>query len=592
MIPIPTVKLGRHHLAYLRAIAEGIDVAPAAKLYLGLAHGNAAVTAHRLVMDMATVVIRRNNDPRWRLLGLALPDIAQKTPIAPPIDEWAATQGDLEDFSRSEVEAAYKEAFGDFKDENARRRARNKRLRGRRMDLYVDLENSTAPPISPADPIAVWLEPELTTQLHARGVITLGELRALIGRGGRWWTGLAAYGPVKAYRLAAHVAVLLGPARGKVWRKPDPVELGALNGSRRVNRPAAGPVMIEATNDLEAIHAFIKARAGSPATVKAYTTETERFMMWMVMERERAMSDAKTEDCRDYMAFLAKIPDEWISRNRVARLAPGWAPFAKQLDVTSQRRAVTVVHAMFAWLVGASYLAMNPWVLVQRRIGDDPNAGAEQLEQSRAFTPAVWSVLIQRAAAEEGAPGERMRWVLPFSEATGLRASELLRATRGDFLRRGGQWWLRVHGKGARNRAVPVPDVAMRATQSYFAARGLDFQTAESSTPLLASTTVPHAHLTYSALHDWIKGFVRRAVLKANLPEHEKKHAWDASTHWLRHTHATRGAERGLPRDVLQANLGQADPRTSAIYYKAQSDRRAEEISKVFEVPVPNTTNS
>ena len=35
--------------------------------------------------------------------------------------------------------------------------------------------------------------------------------------------------------------------------------------------------------------------------------------------------------------------------------------------------------------------------------------------------------------------------------------------------------WLHVHGKGARNRLVPVPRSALAATERYFAARGLVF---------------------------------------------------------------------------------------------------------------------
>jgi hypothetical protein len=49
-------------------------------------------------------------------------------------------------------------------------------------------------------------------------------------------------------------------------------------------------------------------------------------LLWCVLERGRVLSDASAEDGRAYMDFLAAVPEAWISRRKVARLAPGWAP--------------------------------------------------------------------------------------------------------------------------------------------------------------------------------------------------------------------------------------------------------------------------
>jgi hypothetical protein len=37
-----------------------------------------------------------------------------------------------------------------------------------------------------------------------------------------------------------------------------------------------------------------------------------------------------------------------------------------------------------------------------------------------------------------------------------------------------------------------------------------------------------------------------------------------------------------VPPDVLQANLGQADPRTTAGYYRAQEQRRQRQMERAF----------
>jgi integrase len=55
------------------------------------------------------------------------------------------------------------------------------------------------------------------------------------------------------------------------------------------------------------------------------------------------------------------------------------------------------------------------------------------------------------------------------------------------------------------------------------------------------------------------------------------------SGHWLRHTFATRSAERGM-RDILQENMGQCDPQETGKYYRAQLEHRREKVESMFGV--------
>ena len=90
----------------------------------------------------------------------------------------------------------------------------------------------------------------------------------------------------------------------------------------------------------------------------------------------------------------------------------------------------------------------------------------------------------------------------------------------------------------------------------------------------------PAQPIGYSALHQTFTRFVKRATRQ--LPEAERRRAENASAHWLRHTHATRAAERNVPPDILQESLGQTDPRTTARYYRAQIERRQLAMEKAF----------
>lgn len=572
-------RLGLHHVAYLRAIAEGVAMGDAAQRYLGIEHRGQAITAHRAVLALASSIARRRGDPRWRLLGLSLHE-APASVVS--LDDWAQAQG-LEDWPIAELQVLYVETIGPADPKQQRRHLRVRRLRAARLALLADLEATAAEQPHPNDLLHGWLAPALALELSQRGLLTLGELQGLIGQGGRWWRGLRAFGPVKAARLQQQVDQLLGVRPAPQWQLD-----ATLSGAAGANRAPAGVARVDAADDRAAVRAWIAARAGSPLTATAYEREAERFLLWMVLERRKALSDATAEDCRGYMDFLAQVPAHWISRRHVPRLAPGWAPFSGALSVASQRHAIGVVSGLFQWLVGAGYLQGNPWQLVQRRVGDDFRQAGGQLETSRAFTPPVWAALLAQIERETHVAGAiRMRWLLPFAQATGLRPSELLQARREDFVRRKGAWWLKVHGKGARNRVVPVPSRALVATEQYLAARGLDFVTAPPETALLVALAcrerLGEAALSYSSLHAWLKAFLLRALRSSSLTDEERRHAERGSAHWLRHTHATRAVEGGVPPDVLQANLGQADPRTTAGYYKAQLGRRGEEIERVFD---------
>jgi Phage integrase protein len=263
-------RLGAHHFAYLRAAAEGVDLASAARRYLAIEHGAQAVTAHRQVLDRVAALARRRGDSRWRLLGLTIVDPSNA-------GAWAESEG-LDGWSEAELQAMYVERFGQSAVGKRRRQARNARLREKRLALLRELEAVAAERAAPTDLIAGWLAPELAGQLRRAGQLTLADLQQRIARGGRWLLGLRAFGPVKAKRLADQVELLLGAPVPVVWAAPIAAGIDELlSGRQGANRDESAAVGIDALDDHAAVRAWIAARAGSPATAKQYEREAERF---------------------------------------------------------------------------------------------------------------------------------------------------------------------------------------------------------------------------------------------------------------------------------------------------------------------------
>ena len=359
----------------------------------------------------------------------------------------------------------------------------------------------------------------------------------------------------------------------------------ALDGSAGNNR-ASQPPTIDASSDLQAIRAWVAARAGSPRTAASYEREAVRWMLWCAVERGKAMSSAGPSDCVAYMEFLQRIPDHWIQRGQRERLGVGWAPFRGQLGLAGRRHAVKVLHLMCGWLVEhARWLRANPWAAVQRGLVD----GSEQTPAptSRALTPEAYKALMRHARREAEQPdtypaAARNLFLLTWIRHTGLRASELLAARRGDMRRTRAGWLVAVVGKGRRTRDVSVPSPAVAALRAYLAHRGLPvLEACPEDTPLLAAAA-GEAGSGASAVHKSFVHFVQRALRAArDLTPADVTEARRATQHWLRHTYATRWAEAGGPQDVLMAELGHSSPATTAGYYTAQIERRQAEVERL-----------
>jgi site-specific recombinase XerD len=629
-------RIGAHHFAHLRAVAEGLPLAESAARYLGIDHGHQAITAHRSVVEALRALARRRGDRAWRLVGLSmgLPQPGTR----PSLDDFIA-ELELDGWSESDVLEMYVERFPPD-----RRADRRQRLRERQLGLLRTLELVAAEVPQATDSIAGWFDANTSERLKAGGVLLLQDLQQRIGQGGRWWSGLPAIGAIKAERIVHYLRTLLptpptspspqfalpcpvvqrpndgedardaatarqiGPARtpsealflgspgaGRGEGEKSHIRgAGALAGDLVFLTPFEGTVappapfpasttaLTDARTDVDIIETWVAARAGSLPTATSYRREARRLLIWLNQERGRDFRQTRVEDCLAYMSFLEHVPPSWSSRQRAHVLASGWAPFRGPLSAASRRQAVVVLGSFFAWMVDVGYLPLrNPWALVNRRTGDD---GQQHELDSRAFTPQAWAAIHAHLDKQAPSPSlARFRFLLNFVEATGLRAAELLGARLGGFRRHKGRLALQVMGKGSRTRVIAVPGQAEQALAAYLHVRGLpSWDEADPTLPLLASTTDCTQGIGYQALYQTMKRWIAQCLRASELPRAERADALRASPHWLRHTFGTRALERHAPLEVVQRQLGHADPRTTMRYAKAQLERLQTEMDQAF----------
>jgi hypothetical protein len=136
-----------------------------------------------------------------------------------------------------------------------------------------------------------------------------------------------------------------------------------LSGADGENRSVAF-CYIQARHDLEAVRAYLNKYRDQPKTLRTYTKEVERFLLWAVVVRGKPLSSLVVDDCEAYKDFLIS-PDPRFAGERFSRSTPRWRPFASDtLSTESQRYAVRALRAAFTWLVDVRYLAGNPWKAV------------------------------------------------------------------------------------------------------------------------------------------------------------------------------------------------------------------------------------
>ncbi|RQU50071.1 phage integrase family protein [Burkholderia cenocepacia] len=461
------------------------------------------------------------------------------------------------------------------------------------------LRSLSAPAPTIADAIDQWLPARVVAALQAHGIRTLADLTVRIPRRRRWWTVISGLGVAGARHVeaffAAHPAltekaralIAAVPAEDIVpWEKLRvPHEIDGSHGQFRAPRDAC---LLNASNDYEAIQSWLSLHE-SAATQRAYRKEAERLILWAIIERGRALSSLTTDDAIAYRAFLRRLTprERWVGPSR-PRYSTEWRPFTGALSARSAAYALNVLSALFRWLIEQRYVLANPFAGVKIK-GQVQRAG---LDVSRGFTEGEWLLLRTFADGLEWSYGwspsaaQRLRFLLDFGYATGLRASELVGATLGDIRRdEHGDHWVHVLGKGGKLGKVALPALARTALDQLLVLRGLPVtpERWNLATPLVASLAQDGVSIEPRRLWCVLRRFFELAAdaLQSERPATAQK-LRRASPHWMRHTHASHALARGAELIMVRDNLRHASISTTSTYLHSDEAQRARQFDQAF----------
>jgi integrase/recombinase XerC len=180
-------------------------------------------------------------------------------------------------------------------------------------------------------------------------------------------------------------------------------------------------------------------RGASPHTLRNYGSDLEQFAAYFEPSGETAPPIEELD-----IAMLR----EWLSDL-----------YDRNLSVVSIRRKMAAIRAMFKFLLQEGIIAQNAAARLRK-----PKAGQKLPEVMSAEKT---NNLLDRVA--EQPEKERDIAILELLYGCGIRVSELVGIDLGDLSLHDG--WLRVRGKGDKERQVPIGEKARAAVERYLTVR-------------------------------------------------------------------------------------------------------------------------
>jgi len=268
-------------------------------------------------------------------------------------------------------------------------------------------------------------------------------------------------------------------------------------------------------------------------TRRAYALDTAQFASF-ACERSIEPTLVGVRDIRRYVAALSE-----------SELAPA-----------TTARKLAAIRALFRCLREHGQIAQNPADLIAT-----PRKGSylPRVLKAGEATGLLESIAPAEGEGEGGPLDLRDRAMFELAYACGLRAEEIVSLQLHSIDHDGEQ--LRVEGKGAKTRFVPIGEPAMAAARAYL----------ERGRPALVQSRPEQSALLLSRTGRRLSTSDVRRRLRAHAARAEI--AGGVSPHALRHSFATHLLDGGADLRAIQELLGHASISTTQLYTRVESAR-------------------
>ncbi|WCM43162.1 site-specific tyrosine recombinase XerD [Flavobacterium sp. CBA20B-1] len=209
------------------------------------------------------------------------------------------------------------------------------------------------------------------------------------------------------------------------------------------------------------------------------------------------------------------------------------------------------------------------FLILQQKIDQNPVAFIELPKQSRKL-PVVLTVdeidLLQSFIKKDTHEGVRNDAIIEVLYSCGLRVSEVVHLKLSDLFFDEG--YIKVLGKGDKQRFVPITQSAMKKVHSYINEIRFQLKIKKEAEDILFLNR-RGSQLTRAMIFTILKNLAKMAGLNKNI-----------SPHTLRHSFATHLLENGADLRSIQMLLGHESITTTEIYLHLDRNKLKEEIEK------------
>ena len=277
---------------------------------------------------------------------------------------------------------------------------------------------------------------------------------------------------------------------------------------------------------------YLKLEKGYSAnTLDAYMRDVDKLFRYLAVEQVDVL-DVKLEDLEHFASFIS---DLGIGPRSLARILSG-------------------VRQFYRFLVIDGYLEVDPTELLE---------SPKQPDHLQEVISTAQVDLLEQAIDLSKWEGHRNRAIIEVLFSCGLRVSELTNLKLSNLYIE--EQYIRVMGKGSKERLVPISPRALDELNYWFADRNvMKIKPGEEDYVFLNRRG---QHLTRTMILIMIKRYAVEAGIKKTI-----------SPHTLRHSFATSLLEGGADLRAIQAMLGHESIGTTEIYTHIDTSTLRQEI--------------
>lgn len=269
-----------------------------------------------------------------------------------------------------------------------------------------------------------------------------------------------------------------------------------------------------------------------------------RFRQYLLLEKSLSAKTAEAylHDVSLLASFLGEKPLETVDITDLQEFVK-FLQKEKKVEATSQARIISGIRAFYRFLVLEGTISSNPAALL-----DAPKLGKK--------LPSVLSIPEVEAvinAVDLSTPeGHRNRAIIEVLYGCGLRVSELvdLRLSCLHFE----EGYVRVIGKGDKERIVPIGETARKAVNNYIEGRRQQIKVKKEASDIVFLNR-RGGKLTRVTVFNIVKDLAEKAGITKEI-----------SPHTFRHSFATHLVEGGADLRAVQEMLGHESITTTEIY--------------------------